>query len=153
MPRKKLAHNAPCPCGSGKPYGDCCYDKGFEYLVDEDGTIFKSIPMSGELAKVIEEQKRKFVETHGREPGPGDDLFFDMPPLEHVEHYMVEGMKQAGLDPAIIYAFEKTGLLVTEENEHLISDNDRAEWEAAILEYRAKHGDDAPDEDEDNEWF
>lgn len=65
MPRKKLAHNAACPCGSGKQYGDCCYDKGFEYLVDED----------------------------------------------------------------------------------------RAEWEAAVLEYRAKHGDDAPEEDEDNEWF
>jgi hypothetical protein len=153
MPRKKLAHNAPCPCGSGKQYGDCCYDKGFEYLVDENGTIFKSIPMSGELAEVIEEQKRRFVEQHGREPGPGDNLFFDMPPFEHAEHFMVEAMKQAGLDPAIIYAFEKTGLLVTEENEHLISDKDRAEWEAAVLEYRAKHGDDAPEEYEEDEWF
>ena len=63
-----------------------------------------------------------------------------MPPLEHAEHFMVEAMKQAGLDPAVIYAFEKTGLLVTEANEHLISDVDRAEWEAAVLEYRAKHG-------------
>ena len=152
MPRKKLPRNAPCPCGSGKKYGRCCYGKDFEYLVDEEGTIFKSIPMSDELAEVIEEQKRKFIEKYGREPGPGDNLFFDMPPLEHVEHFMVEGMKQAGLDPAIIYAFEKTGLLVTEANEHLISDKDRAEWEAAVLEYRAKHGDES-EEDEENEWF
>jgi hypothetical protein len=151
--KRKVGKDEPCPCGSGKQYGDCCYDKGFEYLVDEDGTIFKSIPMSGELAEVIEEQKRKFVERHGREPGPGDNLFFDMPPWEHVEHYMVEGMKQAGIDPGIIYAFEKTGLLVTEENEHLISDKDRAEWEAAIREYRAKHADDPPEEDEEDEWF
>jgi hypothetical protein len=28
---------------------------------------------------------------------------------------MVEDMKAAGLDPAFIYAFEKTGLLVTEQ--------------------------------------
>jgi hypothetical protein len=28
---------------------------------------------------------------------------------------MVEDMKAAGLDPAFIYAFEKTGLLVTEK--------------------------------------
>ena len=28
----------------------------------------------------------------------------------------------------------------------------RAEWEAAVLEYRAKHGDEA-EEDEENEWF
>ncbi len=124
-----------------------------EYLVDEEGNVFKSIPISAELAAVIEEQKRKFVEKHGREPGRGDNLFFDMPPLEHAEHFMVQGMKQAGIDPAIIYAFEKTGLLVTEANEHLISDKDRAEWEAAIFEYRAKQGDDNPKEDEDNEWF
>ena len=93
--------------------------------------------MSDELAEIIEEQKRKFQEEHGREIGPNDKLFFDAPPLEHVEHYMVEAMKKAGLDPAIIYAFEKTGLLVTEENEHLLPEKDLAEWEAAIDEYEA----------------
>jgi hypothetical protein len=151
--RKKLPRNAPCPCGSGKRYKHCCLSKGFDWLVDDEGNVFKSIPVSDELAEVIEEQKQKFIEKHGREPGPGDNLFFDMPPLEHAEHYMVQGMKQAGLDPAIIYAFEKTGLLVTEANEHLISDKDRAEWDAAVLEYRAKHGDGDPEEDEENEWF
>lgn len=153
MPRKRLSRNASCPCESGKKYGHCCYDRGFEYSVDEDGTIFKSIPMSDELVEVIEEQKRKFVETHGREPGPGDNLFFDMPPLEHAEHYMIEGMKQAGLDPAVIYAFEKTGLLVTEANEHLISDMDRAEWEAAIREYEARQEEGEPLGDDENEYF
>ena len=151
--RKPLGKDRPCPCGSGKKYGRCCFDKGFEYLVDEEGEIFKSIPMTDELAEVIEEQKQKFVKEHGREPGPDDNLFFDMPLLEHAEHFIVEAMKQAGLDPAVIYAFEKTGLLVTEANEHLISDRDRAEWEAAVLEYRAKQQHDAPEEDEENEWF
>ena len=152
MPRKKLSRKAPCPCGSGRKYGRCCHGKDFEYLVDEDGQIFKSIPMTNELGEVIEEQKRKFVEKHGREPGPGDNLFFDMPPLEHVEHFMVEGMKQAGWDPTIVYAFEKTGLLVTETNEHLISDVDRAKWEEAVLEYRAKQGEEF-EEDDENVWF
>jgi len=27
MPRKKLSRNAPCPCGSGKKYKHCCYQK------------------------------------------------------------------------------------------------------------------------------
>jgi hypothetical protein len=152
MPRKKLAQKAPCPCGSGKKYDRCCHGKDFEYLVDDDGTIFKSIPINDELAQVFEEQKQKFVEKFGRQPAPGDNLFFDMPPLEHAEHFMVEAMKQAGVDPAVIYAFEKTGLLVTEANEHLISDVDRAEWEAAVLEYRAKHGEE-PEKDDGNEWF
>ena len=152
MPRKKHPRNAPCPCGSGKKYRDCCYDKGFEYLVDEDGTIFKSIPMSDELAEVIEEQKRKFIEQHGREPGPGDNILFDMPPLEHAEHFMVQAMKQAGLHPAIIYAYEKTGLIVTEQNQHLLSENDLAEWEAAIQEYETRQ-EEEPLDDEENEYF
>ena len=49
-------------------------------------------------------------------------------------------MKKAGLDPAIIYAFEKTGLLVTEENQHLLPEKDLAEWEAAIAEYETHPG-------------
>ena len=151
MPRKKLSPKAPCPCGSGKKYGRCCHGKDFEYLVDEDGTICKSIPMTDELAEVIEDQKRNFVEKFGREPRNGDNLFFDMPPLEHAEHFMVEAMKQAGLDPAIVYAFEKTGLLVTEANEHLISDKDRAEWETAVKEFRIKQWEESGEKD--NEWF
>jgi hypothetical protein len=62
-----------------------------------------------------------------------------MPHPEHLEAMMVEDIKAAGLDPALIYAFEKTGLLVTEQN-HLIPENDLAEWDAAIQEYRRKHG-------------
>ena len=152
MPHKKLSRNAPCPCGSGKKYKHCCYGKDFEYLEDEDGDIFESIPMSDEIGEILEEQKQKFIEKFGREPGPKEKLFFDMPPLEHVEHFMVEAMKQAGLDPAIIYALEKTGLLVTEANENLITDMDRAKWEAAVLEYRAKHGAES-EKEEENEWF
>jgi hypothetical protein len=102
------------------------------------------LPVSDELREIIDEQRERFVQKYGREPGAGDRLFFDAPPLEHVEHFMVEAMKKAGLDPAIIYAFEKTGLLVTEANDHLISDKDLGEWQAAITEYQAKHGSDGP---------
>ena len=144
--RRRLGEDQPCPCDSGKTYGHCCSAKEFDYLTDEDGNIFKSIPLPPELAAALEEQKQKFIREHGREPGPGDEVFFDLPPFEHVEHEMVEDMKAAGIDPALIYAFEKTGLLVTEANEHLIADKDLAEWEAAIEEYRAKHGEDDDDE-------
>ncbi len=81
MPEQKLPPNAPCPCESGKPYGRCCYDKGFEYLVDEDGTIFKVVPVPDELAEALEEQKQRFIDKFGREPGPDDNLFFDAPAL------------------------------------------------------------------------
>jgi hypothetical protein len=104
---------------------------------------------------VLEHQRQQFVAEFGREPGPEDRVFFDAPPLEHVEHAIVQAMKEAGLDPALIYAFEKTGRVVSAENQHLLSDADLAEWEAAVMEYRARHGDQAPEEDQDDEnpWF
>ena len=54
---------------------------------------------------------------------------------------MIEGMKAAGLDPAHIYAFEQTGLLVVEGNEHLFTPEDRAEWDEAIDEFLASDRD------------
>ena len=124
MSRRKVSHNAPCPCGSGKKYKKCCWGKGFDWEEDESGNLFKSAPISPEIAEVLNEQRRKFIEKHGREPGPNDQIFFDKPPLEHIEHQMVEAMKKAGIDPAIIYAYEKTGRIVTEQNQHLLSDSD-----------------------------
>jgi hypothetical protein len=139
MSRKRISRNDPCPCGSGKKYKKCCYGKDFDFEEDEEGNLFKSVPISDEMAELLQEQRQKFIEKHGREPGPDDKVFFDMPHPEHVEHMMVEDMKKAGINPAIIYAFEKTGRLVTEDNQNLLSDADLDEWQAAIEEYEAKH--------------
>ena len=140
MARKRISRNAPCPCGSGKKYKHCCYGKGFEWQQDEEGGVYKSVPLSNEMADILEQQRQKFVEKYGREPGPNDPVFFDMPPVEQIEFQTVQAMKKAGIDPAIIHAYEKTGgLLVTEQNQHLIPDKDLAAWQAAIEEYRAKH--------------
>jgi hypothetical protein len=140
MSKKRISRNAPCPCGSGKKYKHCCYGKGFEWQEDDQGTVYKAVPLSDEMREVLDQQRQKFIAKHGREPGPDDPIFFDAPPQEHIEHRMVEAMKKAGLDPAFIYAFEKTGLVVTEDNWHLIPENDLDEWDAAIREYEVKHG-------------
>jgi hypothetical protein len=113
-------------------YKHCCDGKGFDYEKDDDGTIFKSIPMSEEMVDLLEEQRQEFIKKYGREPGPHDSVFFDMPHPEHVEHMTVQAMKEAGIDPAFIYAYEKTGRIVTEDNQHLLSDADLAEWDDAI---------------------
>jgi hypothetical protein len=140
MARKRLSRNAPCPCGSGKKYKNCCYGKGFDWAQDEAGTVFKSTPLPDEAADILKQQRQKFVERFGREPGPRDPVFFDAPPVEQVEFQMVQAMQAAGVDPAFIYAFEKTGgLLVTEQNMHLISEEDLAAWQDAIDEYEATH--------------
>jgi hypothetical protein len=146
MPHKKFSRNAPCPCGSGKKYKHCCYNKGFEFIEDDDGNLNRSVPLSSDMANLFEDQRQRFIAKFGREPGPEDEIFFDMPPLEQVEHETVEAMKRAGLDPAFICAYEKTGLLVTEENQHLLPDVELDRWQSAIDEFEAMHaGREPPD--------
>ena len=138
MARRKQSRNAPCPCGSGKKYKHCCWGKGFDWVEDEQGRIVREVPLPAGTAALVEEQRQKFRRHFGREPGPEDLLFFDAPPLEHVEHHFVQAMKAAGLDPALIHAFEQTGLLVTEDNQHLLPDKDVQAWYAAVAEYHAR---------------
>jgi hypothetical protein len=139
MARKKVSRNAPCPCGSGKKYKHCCWGKDFAWEEDESGNLYKSIPMTQEMADLLQEQRQKFIDKYGRDPGPNDPVFFDMPPLEHIEHQTVEAMKKAGIDPAIIHAYEKTGRLVTEDNQHLLPETALEEWQATITEHESKH--------------
>ena len=108
--------------------------------VDETGTVFRSTPMTPQVREALEQLRQAFIARHGREPVPDDLLFPDRPHPEHLEAMMVEDMRAAGLEPAFIYAFEKTGLLVTEQNQHLIPENDLAEWDAAVEEYERRHG-------------
>jgi hypothetical protein len=49
---------------------------------------------------------------------------------------MMEVFRRAGTPQHIVYAAQKTGRIVTEENHHLLSPEDLAEWDAAVAEYR-----------------
>ena len=103
-----------------------------------------NVTLPEELMEIVNAQRQKSIGKFGRKPGADDKLFFDAPPLEHMEHMIVQTMKQIGVDPAIIHAFEKTGLIVTEANQHLLKDADLDEWNAAIEEFSAKHQPDEP---------
>lgn len=58
---------------------------------------------------------------------------------KEVHATMLATLKRLGCRPEIIYAFEKTGRIVTEETTALLSPEDLAEWQAAIDEFRAAH--------------
>jgi hypothetical protein len=139
MTRRKLSRNSRCPCGSGKKYKHCCWGKDFAWTEDEEGKVIREVPLSAEAVALLEARRQQFRERFGRYPGPDELLFFEDPPLEQVEHHIVEAMKHAGIDPALIYAFEQTGLLVTEENEPLISEHDLRVWHEAVARYNAEH--------------
>jgi hypothetical protein len=97
------------------------------------------VPLSAKMAALLAQQQQQFRQRFGRDPGPDDLLFQGAPPLEQVEHQIAQAMRQAGLDPAFIHAFEQTGLLVSEDNRHKIPDNDLQAWEAAVADYRRRH--------------
>lgn len=104
--------------------------------VTPEGRRLHLTPEDAERMKlVLEESRRLFVEKHGREPGPDDLIFEDMPHPEVMEHEMVQAMKRAGTRPELIYAYEKTSRLVTEDNRKYLTQDELDEWEDAIDEY------------------
>jgi hypothetical protein len=46
-------------------------------------------------------------------------------------------MEKAQIDPAMIYAFRKTGFIPSERNVDLFSDEEMARWDAAIAEFES----------------
>lgn len=48
-------------------------------------------------------------------------------------------LEKAGMSEEFIYAFHKTGLLVTTENWHCLLKEDKNKWRAAIRKYRRSH--------------
>ena len=106
----------------------------------------REVEMSAETAEALEEQLRLFKEKFGRDPAAGEPIFFDpdhpIPrPLqvEPTEAMIAQTMRRAGLRPELIYAFEKTGRLVTESNLDALSEGEIKEWEEAIDEYFRKN--------------
>ena len=102
----------------------------------------RTIPITPEVADALTEQVQHFKEKFGRDPQPDDPLFFDpdedtpqMMNDEKIEKGLVESMMSAGLNPAIIHAYQKTGLLASEQNWDKLSAEEQAAWCAAIDEW------------------
>ncbi|MDA8229962.1 MAG: hypothetical protein M0006_01335 [Magnetospirillum sp.] len=98
------------------------------------------------IQEAMEENRKAFVEKFGREPEPNDPVLFDPDadtpqPIdpERLQREMLEVLKAAGIPDELIFAYERTGLMVSELNQHLLSDRDIAEWNAAIDEYFRLH--------------
>jgi hypothetical protein len=55
---------------------------------------------------------------------------------EEYESAVLAAMPQAGIDPAVIYAFKRTDRMVTNSNKHLLSKKQLRQWNDAIEEYQ-----------------
>jgi hypothetical protein len=80
--------------------------------------------------------------------GPGDPLFFDPGVVapqflsdesaDEIWKSLLQAAGDSGIDPAIVYAMNKTGRIVTETNVHLLTDAELREWNDAVDEYHQK---------------
>ena len=107
----------------------------------------KSIPLSPDLAKGIQEQFQRFTDKFGRPPRPEDPPFFDpsadeLRPIidEVIDQHMLEAMHKVGVRPAMIYAYQKTGRIVTKKNSKLLTKDELKEWTDAVDEWHRLHG-------------
>jgi hypothetical protein len=90
--------------------------------------------------------RRAFKRRFGRDRRPGEPVFFDPDEdtpkpidLEMYRRAVVTGMRSAGVDPAHVYAFERSGYFVTEKNRKLIPDVGLREWDSAVDEWRSRY--------------
>ena len=134
MSSHRVSRNEPCPCGSGKKYKQCCYRKNFTFEEDSNGTIRRSMPISDGLASMLQDH----VDSLGSDHDP-NALLFEGINLEHAEFEMVRNMQKAGINPAIIYAFQETGMLISEANLDRISKKDLDLWQSKIEEFHHKN--------------
>lgn len=107
----------------------------------------RTIEIDPELKAALEDQVRSFREKFGREPGPGDPLLFDpesdtpqpisSKEMDEISRRIAQAMGDAGVDPALIYATQKTDRFAPPSEAALdaMSPEDKAEWQAAIDEY------------------
>ena len=105
----------------------------------------RRIPLSPEARQAIERQLEAFRRKFGRDPNDNDPILFDPDaddpvPLsdEKCERMMIEAMAEVGISQAMIFAFKRTGRIVTEKNKHLLTPEELWEWNDAIDEYRRR---------------
>jgi len=100
---------------------------------------------SAERPARYERQLAAFREKFGRDPNDDDPIFFDPDadepvPLsdEKYERMMIEALTEVGISQAMIFAFKRTGRIVTESNKHLLTAEELREWNDAVDEYRRR---------------
>lgn len=132
---KKVHWKSLCPCESGKIYRHCCWEKEFTWKIKNNGEIFQEIPINEEVMDIFKKELANFKSIYNREPEDSDLIFSSFPSEKYLTKELSEIMHENNIRPELIYAFEKTGLLVNELNIDLLAEQDLQEWEDAIDEY------------------
>jgi hypothetical protein len=96
--------------------------------------------MSQELVEILERQREKFIARFGREAGPDDPISFVVPSDDEYDAAVTKAMEQAGVAPAVIYAFRRTGRIITKENAKFVPAAALEAWQARDRRVRDADG-------------
>ena len=95
------------------------------------------------IIRKLTQLRAAFISKFGREPGPDDPLVFDpdvgtpTPFHRKSRESISAAMTAAGTAPHIVYAYERTGLLLSKEAASKLPQQQLAEYRAAIEEFYA----------------
>lgn len=139
----RIGRNAKCPCKSGKKFKQCCLlTQGPKRLIGKPKKEHRAVPaltLSNEQKAntILQQRLEQFKQRFRRNPVQADGVFFQAENVETVVKNVSKAMESSGLDPAFIYAFQKTGLIVVSENMDALTGNDLQLWQDAVDEYRS----------------
>jgi Family of unknown function (DUF5677) len=138
MPASKpieISGNDECPCGKGKRYQKCCSKRAVKWMRNPDGSYSKSIPISSEVREALSEAKQQFKSMFGRAPRRSDRLFPHtyIDSLADTRRVMLQMLRTANIRPELIYAYLKTGRVVTKSQN--LTTVEFEEYSAAIDEF------------------
>lgn len=117
-----------CGCGSGERYSKCHATTTEKYFRDPNGDIVHQIPISEELEGVLLDTKTRFSEIFGREPSDSDPVFFERFLLGQDSHFygvLLDTARAADIDDELVYAWQKTGIMLAEQNLDKVSPKDK----------------------------
>ena len=77
---KKIGRNQPCPCGSGKKYKHCCYQKGIQDSLDEDVKSVIEINDPRRDSFSLDEDAKSVLEINDPRLDPFKEFIEDTPP-------------------------------------------------------------------------
>jgi hypothetical protein len=102
-------------------------------------TTAQTVKMTPRVREALLAQRDAFRMKFGRDPGPGDPVFFDPdeddPSPYDMEQDIIESMRKGGLGPEVEYAFRKTGRLGIGADKTAWPAEAIKEWDDAIAEF------------------
>ena len=95
-----------------------------------------------QMQAVLRDTAAAFRKKFGRDPGPDDPLCWDPDadtpqpwPIEKYDEAVLAVMAEAGIRGELVYAYKKTGRLVSAETYRMLTRAEKKEWNDAIDEY------------------